>query len=550
MSMNGRQNKSGAKTGRNRRLSLRLSAALLAGGLWGLAGGAAMAASKPLIYCTSDAPAGFDAALYSDLYTAEASAEMVYERLTAFEPGGTAIVPSLAESWDISPDGKTYTFHLRKGVKFQSTPYFKPTRDFNADDVLFSFQRQMDKTNPWYTYEPGQSYQYFDSMDMPNIIQSVSKIDDYTVRFELKHPEAPFLADMAMDFASILSKEYADKLQAAGKMGEMNLKPAGTGPFIMLVNQKNVAVRYRANPDYWRGKQKLNNVVFAIIPDSSVRVQKLKAGECDLIRAPALNEVAGLEADKNIRVIKKPGMDLSFFAFNTVKPPFDKAEVRQALNMAVNRKAISDIIYLGTATMAKTPLPPIIWGYDDSIPPQEYNPEKAREMLAKAGVKNLEFDITTTASSSLIGNPKRLAELLQGDFKKIGVKTNINTVEWTEILRLNNDKNRNGLAMMGWAGDNGDPDNFLGMLFSCKAVGSVNNSFFCNAEYDKITTAAKQNSDIAERTKLYKEAQQILYKEQPMLLLAHAGNSVAMRANIKGFILDPHGISFVGVEKD
>ncbi|KAA6204415.1 MAG: ABC transporter substrate-binding protein [Candidatus Tokpelaia sp.] len=510
----------------------------------------AQAAPKSLIYCTSTAPAGFDVALYSDLYTSEASGQMIYQRLVAFAPGGTKIVPSLAESWDISPDGRLYTFHLRRGVAFQTTPYFKPSRAMNADDVVFSLTRQMDKTGPWYIYEPGQSYQYFDSMNMPNIIKAVTKLDDYTVQIELNRPEAPFLADMAMDFASILSKEYADKLAASGKKGDLNMKPVGTGAFILTTNQKSVAVRYRANPDYWGNKPKLDNIVFAIIDDGSVRVQKLKAGECDLVRSPPLNEMGALRAAGTIKVLEQPGLNLSFFAWNMTRPPFDKVAVRRALNMAVDRKAIASIIFYGEAEMAKNPLPPVGWGYNNAVPAPEYNPEKARKMLEQAGVKNLQFDISITPSGSLIANPKRLAEMLQSDFAKIGVKANVNMVEWTELLRLSRDKARNGLAMMGWAGDNGDPDNFLGMLFSCGAMDTVNNAFFCNADYDKLIMAARQNADIEARTQLYYQAQEILYREQPVLLMAYSPNTAALRRNIRGYHLDPVGLDFSTVDKD
>jgi len=514
------------------------------------AAGPAAAAPKSLIYCTSTAPAGFDVALYSDLYTSEASGQMLYQRLVAFAPGSTKIIPSLAESWDISAYGRVYTFHLRRGVAFQSTPYFTPSRAMNADDVVFSLTRQMDKSNPWYAYEPGQSYQYFDSMDMPHIIKAVKKLDDYTVQIELNRPEAPFLADMAMDFASILSKEYADKLAAGGNKRDLNIKPVGTGAFILAANQKSVAVRYRANPSYWGGRPRLDNVVFAIIDDASVRVQKLKAGECDLVRSPPLNEIANLRATGGLTVLEQPGLNLSFFAWNMTRPPFDKAEVRRALNMAVNRRAIADIIFYGAAEMAKNPLPPAGWGYNNAIPEPEYNPEKARAMLRQAGVENLQFDISITPSGSLIANPKRLAEMLQSDFARIGVKANINMVEWTELLRLSRDKGRNGLAMMGWAGDNGDPDNFLGMLFSCSAMDTVNNAFFCNADYDRLIAEARQKADIAARTRLYQRAQETLYREQPVLLMAYSPNIAVLRANISGYHLDPIGLDFSRVDKN
>ncbi len=129
-----------------------------------------------------------------------------------FKHGSTELTPGLAESYDVSDDGLEYTFHLRQGVKFQTTDFFTPTRDFNADDVVFSFDRQLKADNPWNQYVAGAAWEYSDGMGFPDLIKSVEKVDDMTVKFTLNRPEAPFLADLAMDFASIISKEYADKL--------------------------------------------------------------------------------------------------------------------------------------------------------------------------------------------------------------------------------------------------------------------------------------------------------------------------------------------------
>lgn len=173
--------------------------------------------AKTLIYCSEGSPEGFDPGLHTAGTTFDASSKPVYNRLVEFERGTTEVVPGLAESWEVSDDGLEYVFHLRQGVKFQTTDFFTPTRDFNADDVVFSFERMLDKNNPWYNYAGGQ-WQYFDAMSMPDLLKSVEKIDDQTVKFVLNRPEAPFIANLAMDFASIMSKEYADSLEASGSM--------------------------------------------------------------------------------------------------------------------------------------------------------------------------------------------------------------------------------------------------------------------------------------------------------------------------------------------
>jgi dipeptide transport system substrate-binding protein len=186
-------------------------------------------AAKTLVYCSEGSPEGFNPSLYTAGTTFDASSRNVFNRLVEFERGTTKIVPALAESWDVSDDGLTYTFKLRKGVKFHKTAAFTPSRDFNADDVVFSFERQGNSDHPFHKVSGGQ-YEYFVSMDMPKIIKSIEKVDPYTVRFHLSVPEAPFIANLGMDFASIHSAEYAGKMKAAGTPEKVDLEPVGDGP--------------------------------------------------------------------------------------------------------------------------------------------------------------------------------------------------------------------------------------------------------------------------------------------------------------------------------
>lgn len=208
------------------------------------------AQAKTLIYCSEGSPEGFDPALYTSGTTFDASSKPIYNQLAEFERGTTNLVPGLAESWTVSDDGLEVTFQLRPGVKFHTTEYFTPTRDLNADDVVFSFERQLNPDNPWHKYTEGTAWEYFEGMDMPNLLKEVVKVDDLTVKFVLNRPEAPIVANLAMDFASILSREYADKLEADGNMQDLNQQPVGTGPFQFLAYQKDAVIRYKAHPDY------------------------------------------------------------------------------------------------------------------------------------------------------------------------------------------------------------------------------------------------------------------------------------------------------------
>ncbi len=189
------------------------------------------ASAKTLVYCSEGSPEGFDPGLYTAGTTFDAVSQPIFNRLVQFVQGTTTIEPGLAESWTVSEDGKEYTFKLRPGVKFQTTDFFTPTRELNADDVIFSFERQLNEDNPWHSYAEGTTWDYFVSMDMPSLIKEIRKDDDLTVTFVLNRPEAPFMADLAMDFASIVSKEYADSLEASGRQADFNQAPVGTGPF-------------------------------------------------------------------------------------------------------------------------------------------------------------------------------------------------------------------------------------------------------------------------------------------------------------------------------
>lgn len=504
---------------------------------------ATAAHSKTLVFCSEASPAHFDPGPTTGGNDFDASSRTMYNRLVEFEHGGTAVQPGLAESWEISDDGLEYTFHLRPGVKFHTTEYFTPTRDMNADDVIFSFERQWKEDNPWYAYLSGLTWDYFQGMDMPKFLKSIEKVDDLTVKMTLTEPNAPMLANLGMDFASIMSKEYADKLAASGDLASLSTKPIGTGPFQFVAYQADAVIRYKAFPDYWAGKVAIDDLIFAITTEPATRVQKLKAGECDIMPYPAPADIAVLKADPEINVMEQEGLNIGYMSYNVTVPPMDKVEVRKALSTAINKDAIIEAVYQGAGQSATNLIPPTMWSYNKSVKDNPYDPDAAKKMLEDAGVKDLTIDLwAMPVSRPYNPNAQRVAELIQADWAKIGVKANIVTYEWTEYRTRGKLKDRPGAFQIGWTGDNGDPDNFFATLFSCSAIGVSNYSSWCDPEFEKLTQDAKKISDIAERTKLYEQAQVVFKREEPALTIAHSKVFMPMRKRVTGFTMDPLGI--------
>ena len=498
--------------------------------------------AKTLVHCSEGSPEGFDPALYTAGTTFDASSRSVYNRLVEFERGTTKIGPALAESWTVSKDGLEYTFKLRKGVKFHTTSYFKPTRDMNADDVVFSFMRQLRKDHPWHKYTAGTAWEYFNGMSMPKLLKEVKKVDDMTVKFLLNRPEAPMIANLGMDFASIMSKEYADQLAKAGKKEDLNQKPIGTGPFKFVAYQKDAVIRYKAHEGYWAGKAAIDDLVFAITTDASVRHQRLKAGECHFNPYPNPADLKAIAKDPDLKLMQQEGLNVGYLAYNTTVPPFNNAKVRKALNMAINKQAILDAVFQGAGKAAKNPIPPTIWSYNDEIKDDPYDPAAAKKMLEEAGVKNLSMEIwAMPVQRPYNPNARRMAELIQSDFGKIGVKVKIVSYEWGEYLKRSKAKDRKGAVLLGWTGDNGDPDNFLAVLLGCDAVGGANRAQWCNKEFEDLIQKAKVVSDIGERTKLYKKAQVVFKREAPWATIAHSVVFKAMRKEVTGYKIDPFG---------
>lgn len=524
-----------------------LKLALAAGVATAIMAGAAQA--KTLVYCSEGSPEGLNPVFYTAGTTFDATSVPMYDRLVRFKKGTTEIEPGLAERWEISEDGKTYTFFLRQGVKFHTSKEFTPSRDFNADDVIWSFERQMNAEHPFHKIGGG-SYEYFNSMDMTALIDRIEKVDEHTVRFHLTRAEAPMIANLGMDFASIFSAEYAQKMLDAGTPELVDTNPVGTGPFQFVTYQKDAQIRYRAFPDYWAGKAALDQLVFSITPDASVRYAKLKAGECHVMPYPNPADIEQMRSEAGIKLESQEGLNVGYLAYNTEKEPFTDARVRRALDMAINKDAIIEAVFQGAGSVAKNPLPPTLWSYNDELEDRKFDPEAAKALLAEAGHPDgLKTNIwAMPVQRPYNPNARRMAEMVQSDWAKIGVQAEIVSFEWGEYLKRSKDGEHQTL-LLGWTGDNGDPDNFLYTLLSCDAVGSANRARWCDEEFDMLVKEAKSATDPAKRTELYKQAQARFADQKPWTTVAHSVVFMPMREEVTGYKISPFGKhDFYGVD--
>ncbi|MFM2399434.1 MAG: hypothetical protein RL341_1591 [Pseudomonadota bacterium] len=496
------------------------------------------AAAKPLVYCADSSPEGFDPGLWDTAGTGNVTAQM-FQGLVGFERGSTKLVPLLATAWTVSPDARVFTFALRKGVKFHAAPYFKPTREFSADDVLFTFGRFINPKHPYNIAFPAL-FVYPQGLGLAQMIQKLEKLDAHTVRFTLTSPNVTFVSYFAFAFAGIHSAEYAQQLLAQGKASSINNYPVGTGPYRFRSYKKDEAVRMEANPDYWGAPQQTQRLIFAIAREPSVRVQKLLAGECH-ITAPVRDiDIDPLKKRDNIVLAQTQALNISYLAFNMKREITGKREVREALDIAVDRSAIFKALFpRGDAIQAVSAFPPVIPGYNKNLK-NEYDPARAKQLLAQAGYSNgFGLDLwALPVARPTNPNGQLMAQLIQQDWARIGVKANIKTYEWGEYLKRTK-QGEHDVYMSGWSGDTGDADDFLSPNLMCNVDPAGYK--FCNAEFDKLVDEARGTVDAAQRAVLYEKAQEIFKRERPWITIAHSTIYVPMLRDVQGFKLSPSG---------
>jgi len=503
-----------------------------------LALAAGVACAKPLVYCADSSPEGFDPGLWDSAGTNNVTAQM-FQGLLQFKRGGTELEPLLATKWTVSPDAKTFTFTLRQGVRFHKTPYFTPAREFSADDVLYTYGRFMNAKHPFNVAFPAL-FIYPQNLGLDEQIEKIEKLDASTVRFVLRHPNVTFLSYFAMPFAGIQSAEYGDHQIKTSAASSINNAPIGTGPYRFVSYKKDDAVRMEANPDYWGKKQQTDKLIFLVIREPNVRLQKLLGGECHVTAPIRENDIEAVEARKDIVLKKIQALNISYLSFNMKRGPTKVREVREALDIAVDRNAIFKALFpRGDAMQAVSAFPPSIPGYNKKLK-NEYNPQRAKELLKKAGFAD-GFTIDLWALPVVRPtnpNGQLMAQLIQQDWAKIGVKANIKTYEWGEYLKRAK-SGEHDVYMSGWSGDSGDADDFLTPNLSC--ASSSDGVKFCNAEFDKLIDEARGTADKAKRLAMYEKAQEIFKRERPWITMAHSTVYIPLAGDVKGFTMAPNG---------
>ncbi len=505
----------------------------------------AMAADPPKTGGTLVFGRGGDSVGLDPAYETDGNSFMVcdniYEALVFYKDESTALEPGLAKSWDISEDGLTYTFHLRKGVKFHDgTP-------FNADAVVFSIGRMMKERNVKFLDSdlkiPSQERppEYWVSMEMDDTIDSIEAKDEHTVVFNLKRKEAPFLANMGMDFADIISPTAFLK-----NPKEFLRNPVGTGPFKFVKWVKDDRIILEKFDGYWDkdAGPYLDKVVFRCIPENSVRFLELKTGNIHICQFPNPADIPLAEKDPNLKLISQPGMNIGYLGFNHTKKLWQNLHLRKAIAYAINKKAIVDNIYQGMGQVAKNPIPPTMWGYNHAIEDYPYDPEMAKKELKAAGYPEGKGLPEITLWSMPVPRPYNPEGLKVGvamisDLAQVGINARIVSYDWgTYLKRQRQQPDDMDLFQLGWTGDNGDPDNFLAVLFDGMASDSVRTQWK-NERYHELMLKGKQTLDQDKRAEIYKEAQKLIHDELAVICVAHSTVIWPATQNVMNFKLHP-----------
>lgn len=449
----------------------------------------------------------------------------ITEPLVRLEGTSTKVVPWLAESWE-STDAKTWTFKLRKNVKFHDGT------DFNAEAVKWNFDRWM--AGPEGPYAFGRTYEYWTTEFGENLkVEEVKVVDQYTIQIVLATPTAVILPKLALTSFAIASPKA---IQEQGeKYGTAAGTAVGTGPFMFKEWVPNDKIVLVANPNWWGNGPKLDVLIFRSIPDNSARLAEFLAGTVDQADL-AQTDMATAEADPNIANYTLPALGVGYIAFQQCTKPFDNLKVRQAIAAAINRKALVDTFYTKQDTLATGFQPPAIMGSNPNLKGYEYNPDKAKQLLTEAGFPDgFETDFWyIPVIRGYFPNSKEIAEAISVDLAKIGIKLNLKTEDWGVYLEDRN-QGKFPMWMLGWGSDNGDPDNFIGWHFAHPVGQPKQEDCYGNDKLSQLLIDGAKEPDVAKREKIYQDAEQVVFDDVPRIPVAWPASRVFFRKTVQGY---------------
>ena len=514
-----------------------------------------------LIYCTHASGFSFNPQTSDAGTSMNVVTEQIYNKL--FEISNTAIpTPILAQSYSISPDGKIITIYLRKGIKFHHTDWFKPTRDFNADDVVFSLNRVLgyetylptleqsavDYKNPQYRIFHEQAkkvrFPYFESIKLNQKIESVKALNPHTVQITLFKPDASILSHLASQYAIIFSQEYAVQLNADDNLVQLDLLPVGTGPYKVKNYFRNQYVRLEKNEDYWKKDAKIKNIIIDLSTDRTGRLVKFFNGECQIASYPEVSQLGLLkENDKRYYVKSAEGMNLAYLAFNFQNAVIQDEQVRRAIAQAINRQRIIKAIYHNTATVANNIIPNISWASSVNTPDfaYDFNPSEAKKVLQD---KQLHLNMWVLNEEQVYNPaPLKTAELIKEDLNNVGVNVTIRSVTRTFLIDQLNKKSENyDMILTGWLAGNLDPDSFMRPILSCNASSEMTNlSNWCDEDFDQLMDKALDSPNLWERAHVYNQAQELILSKLPIVPLANMKRVLVVNSRVRHIEMNPFG---------
>jgi peptide/nickel transport system substrate-binding protein len=507
--------------------------------------GSQAGAPVTFVFGAQSDPVCLDPALIEDAVSGRIVDQM-FENLVRYEKGSTKIIPRLAHKWEMSADGKTWTFHLQKGVKFHDGT------DFNAEAVVKNWDYWWNPKNPLHEAQvkAGRSFPHFNAeffgFGEDSIVSKVEAVDPATVRFSLKAPLASMLQKLAMfpfPFASPAAME---------KAGINSCKsPVGTGPFKFVEWKANESVTMVKFPDYWdkANAAKVDRLVIRSIVDPSQRLAALKAGEIHGMYGVPPDVLPAVRADSKLQVLMKPSFSTSYIAFNFHVKEFQDKRVRQAFAQALNKQSIVDNLYPQTGTVANQLLVPDIAGFNKELKDYPYSLQDAKKLLAEAGFPNGLKEITweNGKKETLVlwylpitrphhPRPKEIAEAYAADWAKAGILVKLQTVDWATYVG----KRKTGemmLYMLGWIGDNGDADNWLCSFWCLDKNDSINprEGFWQDKEMSDLLKRAAVTLDEGQRASMYSKVEQFTHDRMYRIYVAHNATAYAFLKNVQGF---------------